>query len=148
MNSPLRQEFGEALAAVQGEMHQALDQLVQVLEAEHGALDAGDTEALGQAGTHKQALMQQLEQLDAERRQLAREQPQTEAAPDPAWTAIVQSLQHCHRLNQRNGGIVNQRLQLVRQALAVLTGADSSSGLYGRSGELHASKRSRPLAAA
>ena len=148
MNPPLRQEFGEALAAVQGEMRQALEQLAQVLEAERNALDAGDTEALGQAGTRKQALMQQLEQLDAERRQLVREQPQTEAAPDPAWTDIVQSLQHCHRLNQRNGGIVNQRLQLVRQALAVLTGTDGDNGLYDRSGELHAGARSRPLAAA
>lgn len=148
MNPPLRQEFSEALAAVQGEMRQALDQLVQVLETERSALDAGDTEALGQAGTRKQALMQQLEQLDAERRQLVHEQPQTEATPDPAWTTIVQSLQHCHRLNLRNGGIVNQRLQLVRQALAVLTGAESGSGLYDRSGELHAGARSRPLAAA
>jgi flagellar biosynthesis protein FlgN len=92
--------------------------------------------------------MQQLEQLDAERRQLAREQPQSEAAPDPAWSAIVASLRHCHRLNQRNGGIVNHRLQLVRQALAVLTGADGGGGLYDRSGELHAGARSRPLAAA
>jgi len=148
MNPQLRQEFGEALAAVQEEMRQALDQLVQVLEAERDALDAGDSAALGHAGTRKQALMQQLEQLDAERRQLVREQPQTEATSEPAWSAIVQSLQHCHRLNQRNGGIVNQRLQLVRQALAVLTGADGNSGLYDRSGELHAGARSRPLAAA
>lgn len=148
MNPQLRQEFDEALAAVQGEMRQALDQLVQALETERAALDGGDTEALGLAGTRKQALMQQLEQLDAERRQLAREQPQAGAAPDPAWAAIVQSLRHCHRLNQRNGGIVNQRLQLVRQALAVLTGADGGGGLYGRSGELHAGARSRPLAAA
>ncbi|MEW9625442.1 flagella synthesis protein FlgN [Rhodanobacter geophilus] len=148
MSPQLRQEFNEALAAVQGEMHQALDQLVQVLRTERDALDTGNTEALGVAGTRKQALMQQLEQLDAERRLLAREQPQTEAATDPAWTAIVESLQHCHRLNQRNGSIAIQRLQLVRQALAVLTGADSGSGLYDRSGELHAGARSRSLAAA
>jgi flagellar biosynthesis protein FlgN len=40
MNPQLRQEFGEALAAVQGEMRQALGELVQVLEAERSALDA------------------------------------------------------------------------------------------------------------
>lgn len=148
MSPPLRQEFAEALAAVQAEMRQGLEQLAQVLEAERAALDGGDIEALDRAGARKQALMQQLEQLDAERRLLAREQPQAPAGPDPDWTAIVQSLQHCHRLNQRNGGIVGQRLQLVRQALAVLTGADSDSGLYDRSGELHACARSRPLAAA
>lgn len=148
MSPPLRQEFAEALAAVQDEMRQGLEQLVQVLEAERAALDGGDIEALDQAGTRKQLLMQQMEQLDAERRLLAREQPQASAAPDPTWTAIVQSLQHCHRLNQRNGGIVSQRLQLVRQALAVLTGTDGDNGLYDRSGELHAGARSRPLAAA
>lgn len=148
MNPPLRQEFAEALAAVQDEMRQGLEQLVQVLEAERAALDGGDIEALDQAGTRKQLLMQQMEQLDAERRLLAREQPQAPAAPDPAWTAIVQSLQHCHRLNQRNGSIASQRLQLVRQALAVLTGTDGGSGFYDRSGELHAGARSRPLAAA
>jgi flagella synthesis protein FlgN len=148
MNPPLRQELGEALAAVQGEMRQALDQLALALEAERIALDAGDTEALGQAGTRKQTLMQQLEQLDLERRQLANEQPQAEATADSTWSAIVESLRHCHRLNQRNGGIVSQRLQLVRQALAVLTGTDGDSGLYDRSGELHAGARSRPLAAA
>ena len=148
MNPPLRQEFAEALAAVQGEMRQGLEQLAQVLEVERAALDAGDLDALDRAGAHKQVLMQQLEQLDAERRLLAREQPQVPAAPDPAWAAIVDSLQHCHRLNQRNGGIVGQRLQLVRQALAVLTGTDSDSWLYDRSGELHAGARSRPLAAA
>ena len=60
--------------------------------------------------------MQQLEQLDAERRLLAREQPQVEAVPDPDWAAIMQSLRHCHQLNQRNGGLVSRRLQLVRQA--------------------------------
>ena len=148
MNPPLRQEFAEALSAVQGEMRQGLEQLAQVLEAERAALDAGDLDALDRAGARKQALMQQLEQLDAERRLLAREQPQVPVAPDPAWAAIVHSLQHCHRLNQRNGGIVGQRLQLVRQALAVLTGTDSDGGLYDRSGELHAGTRSRPLAAA
>ncbi|MBA2079185.1 flagellar protein FlgN [Rhodanobacter sp. PCA2] len=145
MNRPLRQEFAEALATVQGEMRQGLEQLAQVLEAERTALEGGDMAALDQAGTRKQALMQQLEQLDAERCLLAREQPQV---PDPAWDTIVLSLQHCHRLNQRNGSIVSQHLQRVRQALAVLTGTDGDSSYYDRSGELHADARSRPLAAA
>lgn len=148
MNTPLRQELGEAIAAVLGEMRQALDQLSQTLEAERAALDGGDIEALGRAGTHKQTLMQQLEQLDAERLLLLREQPPAGAAPDPAWADIVRSLQHCQQLNQRNGGITRQRLQLVRRALAVLTGAGADDGLYDRSGDLHAGTCSRPLAAA
>lgn len=148
MSSPLRQESIEALATVQVDMRLALDLLAQALEAEHAAVGNGDIEALDHAGTRKQALMQQLEQLDAERRLLIQQQPSTKTTPDPAWFAIEQSLRHCHQLNQRNGGIVGQRLHSVRQALALLTGADGGSGLYDRSGELHASPRSRPLAAA
>lgn len=140
MSPPLRQEFDEAIAVVQGD--------VQVLVVEHAVLDGGDIEVLGRSGTRKQTLMQQLDHLDAEHRLPAHEELKVEAAPDPDWTAIVQSLQHCHRPNQRNGGLVSRRLQLVRQALAVLTGTDSGSGLYDRSGELLAGARSRPLAAA
>lgn len=148
MSSPLRQECAEALATIQGDMRLALDLLAQVLEAEHAAVGNGDIEALDHAGARKQALMQQLEQLDAERRLLIQQQSPAEATPDSAWLAIEQSLRHCQQLNQRNGGIVGQRLHSVRQALALLTGADGGNGLYDRSGELHASPRSRPLAAA
>lgn len=148
MNEPLQHELDDALAAVLGDMQQAVDQLVHVLEAERGALDAGDSEALDQAGARKQALMLQLEQLDAERQQLAREQADTHGALESRWARIVQSLRHCHQLNLRNGGAVNQRLNLVRQALAVLTGHTGESELYGRSGELRATPRSHALAAA
>ncbi|MBD8881880.1 MULTISPECIES: flagella synthesis protein FlgN [Rhodanobacter] len=144
----LQHEFDQAITATLSDMRVALTMFEQVLEDERAALVAGDTVALGQAGTRKQALMQQLEQLDVERRQLANEQARAEDAPDPAWPSIVQSLQQCHRLNQRNGSIVNQRLQMVRQALAVLTGVDGGNGLYDRTGELHTTGRSRPLAAA
>lgn len=148
MSQPLQHELDEALAAVLGDMRQAVTRLVQVLEAERGALDDGDSTALDQAGAHKQAILLQLEQLDAERRQLAREVPSTNSALEPAWAVIVQSLRLCQQLNQRNGKAVNQRLNLVRQALAVLTGHTGEGGLYSRTGELHASLRSHALAAA
>src|SRR5690606_18718002 len=112
------------------------------------ALDTTSAEALDQAGAQKQALMQQLEQLDAERQLLCREQPARQAAPETEWVRVVQSLRRCHTLNQRNGSAVNQRLTQVRQALASLTGHSGESELYGRSGELHGSLRSQVLAAA
>jgi flagellar biosynthesis protein FlgN len=148
MNSPLQHELNAALMAVLGEMQQAVDQLGQVLEAERTALDTSSSEALDQAGARKQATMQRLEQLDAERQLLSREQPPVAAALEPVWAGIVQSLRQCHLLNQRNGSTVNLRLSQVRQALAVLTGHAGESELYGRSGELHASLRSQVLAAA
>ena len=147
MNRQWQHELDDALAAVLGDMQQAVDQLAQVLEAERTALDARDSDALDQAGTRKQALMLQLEQLDAERRQLASEQPAVAAAATSAWSKVVQRLQYCHLLNQRNGSVVSQRLNQTRRALAVLTGHAGESELYGRSGELHASLRSQVLAA-
>jgi Flagellar biosynthesis/type III secretory pathway chaperone len=148
MNIPLQHELNDALAAVLGEMQQAVDQLVQTLEAERAALDTANNEALDRAGASKQALMQQLEQLDAERRLLSREQPALADALEPVWARIVQSLRHSHLLNQRNGSAVNQRLNQVRQALAVLTGHVGENKLYGRCGELRTSSRSQALAAA
>jgi flagella synthesis protein FlgN len=148
MTPQLQHELDDALTAVLGDMRQAVDQLAQVLEAERAALVTGNSEALDQAGARKQALMLQLEQLDAERQQLGREQTATQSELEPVWAGIVQSLRHCQLLNQRNGSAVNQRLNLVRQALAVLTGRAGESELYGRSGELHASPRSHALAAA
>ncbi|UJJ57609.1 flagella synthesis protein FlgN [Rhodanobacter denitrificans] len=147
MNRRLQHELDDALAAVLGDMQQAVDRLAQVLESERSALDASDSDALDQAGTRKQALMLQLEQLDAERQQLASEQPAVAAAAAAGWSRIVQRLQYCHLLNQRNGSVVSQRLNQTRRALAVLTGHAGDNELYGRSGELQASLRSQVLAA-
>ncbi|MEO6798902.1 MAG: flagellar protein FlgN [Rhodanobacter sp.] len=148
MKAPLQHELNDALASVLADMQQTTDQLLAVLEAERTALDSASSKALDQAGTQKQALTQQLEQLDAERQLLCREQPARQVALEKEWQHVVQSLRQCQRLNQRNGSMVNQRLALVRQALAVLTGHTGERELYGRSGELHGSLRSQVLAAA
>lgn len=148
MSRPLQGELDSALATVLGDMRQAIDELTLALEAECAALGSNDSEALDNAGTRKQALMLQLEQLDTERRQLGRELPATPTTTDPLWSDILQSLRRCQQLNQRNGSAVNQRLNQVRQALSILTGHAGESGLYGPTGGLHASLRSQVLAEA
>ena len=148
MKTALQHELNDALASVLDEMQQVAGQLLAVLEAERDALDNASPAALDQAGTSKQAIMQQLEQLDAERIQLCREQPARQAALQPEWQRVMDALGQCHLLNQHNGRAVSQRLGQVRQALGVLTGQAGESALYGRSGELHASLRSQVLAAA
>lgn len=148
MNTPLQHELGDALASVLDDMQTAADRMLTVLESERLALDSASAEALDHAGTQKQALMQQLEQLDSERQLLCGEQPARRDALEPVWARVVQSLRQCHALNLRNGSAVAQRLTLVRQALAVLTGHPGESELYGRSGELRGSLRSQVLAAA
>lgn len=147
MSRPVHQELDDALAAVLGDMRQAVDQLARALEEERLALDASDSDALDQAGSRKQAILLQLEQLDGERRQLGDARAATSPAAETAWAGVVQTLQRCQSLNQRNGSVVHQRLSQVRQALAVLTGHSNLSELYGRSGELQASLRSKVLAA-
>ncbi|MGY3039549.1 flagella synthesis protein FlgN [Rhodanobacter sp. TND4EL1] len=148
MNSALQHELNDALASVLGDMQHAAGQWLQVLEDERAALGSASTEALDQIGAQKQGLLQQLEQLDAERLILCREHPSREVALASEWSRVAQALRQCHALNQRNGAMVNQRLNQVRQALAILTGHSGENELYGRSGELHGSLRSQVLAAA
>jgi flagella synthesis protein FlgN len=148
MRQPLQHELNDALASVLDEMQLRADELQSTLEAERAALDRADAEALDAAGNRKQALMQQLEQLDAERQLLQRQQPVGDAVRESRWAQVLQVLRHCHALNQRNGSLVNQRLAQLRQALAILTGHAGESELYGSSGELPGSLRSKSLAAA
>ncbi|MGH8157269.1 MAG: flagella synthesis protein FlgN [Rhodanobacter sp.] len=145
MSQQLQGELEAALTAALGDMQQAIGQLAQVLEAERTALGANDSEALNQTGASKQALMLQLEQLDAERLQLSRELPAVATGLEPVWADIVQSLRGCQQLNQRNGNAVNRRLGQIRQALSILTGHAGGSELYGRSGELRTGPRSQAL---
>jgi flagella synthesis protein FlgN len=146
MSQPLQGELDRALQAVLADMQRAVGAFAQALDEERAALDANDSSALDQAGAHKQAIVLQLEQLDAERQQLNRETPASATTLAPLWTQIVQSLQRCQQLNRRNGSAVNQRLNQVRQALLVLTGHPGESGVYGPTGGLHASLRSQVLA--
>lgn len=148
MSRQLQGELDSALTATLEDMQQAVTQLLHTLETEREALVANDSEALNQAGTRKQALMQQLEQLDAERRQLAHEHPAGATRLQPAWTQILQSLRQCQQLNLRNGSTVGQRLNQVREALSILTGHAGENGLYGPGGELRGSLRSQALAQA
>lgn len=148
MTTPRHEPAHEALDAVMAEIRHGLDALVQLLDAECEALNNGDITAIDHIGTRKQALVQQLEQFDVQRRQLAQVLPPPANAQSPAWQDVIRALQQCQSLNQRNGNIASRRLQLVRQALAVLTGG-SADGLYDNSGGLHTGPgRSRPLAAA
>ena len=148
MNRPLQGELSDALGAVLSDMQQAITQLTQVLENERTALNAGNSDALGEAGANKQKLMLQLEQLDAERQQLSREAPAAAARLDATWSQVLLALRRCQQLNQSNGRAVNQRLGQVRQALSVLTGHAGETGLYGPTGGLRGGLRSQVLAQA
>jgi len=141
-------EVQGALRAVSEDMQQALGELALALEAELAAVRVLDSAALDSAGARKQALLQQLERLDAERRQMLREAPHARSAAGTAWPGIEQSLRTCQQLNQRNGNIVNTRLNHIREALSILTGHAGEGGLYDHAGGVRANLRSHVLAQA
>jgi flagella synthesis protein FlgN len=149
MSTPLHHELEAALAAVVEDLHRSAGELSAALAAEREALLAADAPALDRAGTRKQSLMLQLEQLDAERVQLLKVGPSAAAQIVPRWRDVLGLLRDCHEMNQRNGSLVSQRLAQVREALAVLTGQGGDArGLYGPGGEVRTALRSNHLASA
>jgi len=148
MSASLRSELGEALSAVIAEMQAAAAAFRESLADERRALDQADPAALNRAGDRKRSLLMQLERLDIERQQLLREAGTTDAAYRRAWDGVLEALHDCQRTNQRNGGIIAQRLKHVRRALSVLTGKQDEAGAYGPAGQLSHGYRSLPLARA
>lgn len=148
MSASLQVDMEGALSAVLDDMRLSLDELAAVLEAERDALLAADVEALDRAGSRKHALMQRLEQLDAERVQINLAAPHAASTLEPRWKALLPRLRECRDMNQHNGNVVGQRLGSVRRALAILTGQEAEAGTYGRSGALQNRARSQALAEA
>jgi len=149
MSKLLHHELEAALAAVVEDLHRSVTELAATLATEREALVAADAAALDRAGAQKQALMQQLEQLDAERVQLLKVEPSAAAQVEPRWREVLELLRGCHEMNQRNGSLVSQRLIQVREALAVLSGQGGDArGLYGPGGEVRTALRSHHLASA
>lgn len=149
MGKQLHHELEAALAAVVEDLDRSAAELAATLADEREALIAADALALDRAGERKQALMQQLEQLDAERVQMLKLEPAAAARVEARWREVLEQLRRCHELNQRNGSLVSQRLAQVREALAVLTGQGGDArSLYGPGGEVRTPLRSHHLASA
>ena len=149
MSKLLHHELEAALDAVVEDLHRAATELSASLVAERDALVAADAVALDRAGTHKQALMQRLEELDAERVQMLKLEPNAAARIEPRWRDVLEVIRGCQEMNQRNGSLVSQRLAQVREALAVLSGQGGDvRSVYGPGGEVRTALRSHHLASA
>ena len=149
MSKLLHDELGTALAAVVEDLYRTVTDLGSALAAEREALVGADALALDRAGARKQVLMQQLEQLDAERVQMLKLEPAAAAPVDARWREVLELLRGCQEMNQRNGTLVSQRLAQVREALAVLSGQGGEvKSVYGPGGELRTALRSHHLASA
>jgi flagella synthesis protein FlgN len=145
MSQPLGPDFDTALVAVMGELAREVDALHASLIDERMALDQADTEALEATGLAKGDLLDRIEKLDVERRQLS-EAAGIDSLNDPRWAPTVQRLRECKNLNEVNGRIVGQRMSHVRQALAVLSGDAPGGSTYGPNGVAKVKLRSATLA--
>lgn len=147
MDGAQQPDLARAQDALIAEMQTATVELRAVLDAEREALDRHDSIALDAATSAKAQLLQRLEALDGERRQL--EQLAPARGSSAAWTQICLQLGACRRINEINGSIVTQQLAFVRRALGVLRGSgEGPPALYGPAGHAQTSALPRPLSQA
>jgi flagellar biosynthesis/type III secretory pathway chaperone len=140
----------ESLASLLSQENAALEQLAALLDREHGALVANDVAALETAMNERHGCIGGIVRLEEERRSLCRMHGHPADASglqgllawcDPNgslkshWAECAKRGTRCRELNDRNGALVNARLQRVETLLGALTGnhpADSRT--YGPGG--------------
>lgn len=129
-----RDDIRGSLDAVVADMRRGCAALEQSLHDERAALDRADADALDEAGVRKTAALQRLEALDAERRHLAAHPEAGQLAMPDGWDELLSRLEACRGLNAVNGRIVESRMAHVREAIALITGAERAAPLYGPGG--------------
>lgn len=155
-------QFRDALKQLLRTQDECATQLLDTLESERAALQAGDAERLDTLTAEKSGLLRKLDELGRDQMRLlsglAFDQDSGGMAQALAWCDpdaelklqqrdLGQRLQRCRELNERNGLTVQYRLGYVRRALDVLNGsAPGSSGVYGPDGRASAASPSRLLA--
>lgn len=148
-------DIRDSLSAVLNEQIRCAESMLDVLERENQALVAGDADRLTATGADKARLVEALEKLEIERRDLtqafgavaasvaAGEGPQS----SPEWQKLLGLVAACKERNQRNGVLVKARTDQVRAVLKVLRG--SEPGVYAASGSVRSgSLGTRPLGTA
>lgn len=136
-----------SLAAHLAHQHQRLETLVGLLEQEREALSVGqvDGQRLNDIAGSKQALFDELDRLETQRRNAQHKLgyvdglPGAEAAARDAdcfdaWLAMRASAERARQLNELNGGLINTRLSHNQRTLNMLHEA-AGKALYGPDGQ-------------
>lgn len=112
-------------------MERVLDDQIRTAEAMLGTLDSenkalldNDADALSSAGTDKARLLQTLESLERERREIA---GRLSVSPDvetggSRWQHLLELMQACRRRNQSNGALVKVRRDQLLQVMKIVSG--------------------------
>jgi|SRR5690606_17158356 len=135
------------LAAVLDEQIRCAEAMLAVLDREAGALEAGDAEALNDTGAEKVRLVEALDALERERRDLAA--AASGAAPDAVrgrWQRLLELTERMQAENARNGARVEARRRQVLTALRLLQRADVP--LYDAAGGRQPAHQGRTLGSA
>jgi len=130
--------------------------LVLALDQEYAALTRRDTAAISSMTQHKREIIAELESMGRTRDALMAPPGSMLAAPvagaggepyhdDPRlsglWNELKSVALQCKEKNLINGRIVEVGFQQSRQALDILHGVNSETGLYDKSGRASASAR-------
>lgn len=133
----------QRLSAVVGEQLRCAEAMLDALTRENQALADGDSGALGAATEAKAKLVDALEKLESERRELA---PQNDAPGVPEWHRLREVIAQCKEQNQRNGLLLKARAENVRIALKTLRGSEPD--VYSASGRTPSRADARTLGTA
>lgn len=129
--------------ALLGEQIRCAEAMLATLTRENEALVEGNHESLALATDAKTKLVDALERLEAERRELA---DPGNAAADQERQRLHELIARCKAQNERNGTLLKARAENVRIALKTLRGAEPE--LYGATGRTPARADARPLGTA
>ena len=148
------------------DLYESMSELSLVLDSEHEALAAEDTEQLQQAAANKEELSDKVEQLESHRcsmlnkrglgkdleamRQLIQQSSgHDEDALYKLWNMIAELAQECAAKNKLNGIIIETKRRQTNAALAILQGyqADNTE-LYDAEGSTVPTKNNSTIARA
>lgn len=117
------------LIDVLNEQIESAQAMLSALDHERSALCDGDADRLNAAGADKARLVDALDSLERERRDLAAalhvelsKVEDTDAAEK--WRELLELIAECQRRNQQNGGLVKARREQVLRVLKVLQGSE------------------------
>ncbi len=148
-------DIHDSLSAVLNEQIRCAESMLDVLERENQALVANDADLLTTTGADKARLVEALEKLETERRDLTQAFGAAAASiaagvgPQSSreWQKLIALIATCKERNQRNGALVKARSDQVRAVLKVLRGSEPS--VYAASGNVRpGSLGTRPLGTA
>jgi flagellar biosynthesis/type III secretory pathway chaperone len=109
--------------------------LAELLEQEYAALRRADAAAVVRIASQKRQLTDALATIG-----------RADAGAFKPPAALGELTQRCQALNRRNGELLHLQQSMLTRAMRVLSGSDSSPGVYGARGQTQPSPGGRHIA--